>query len=559
MVINRSFEIYLTLTGSWISFNLEIDSLNFKKLLNGKLLLIISLVFVSFLDVNGQFQRMRLSKGEFSISNIPVKCIDSHLPKPTYSDEFVKSTDNIFVKRVLNGKETIRPFSQASKEWIKLVGDYSTDVLKGKPINQNDPAEYFIQVIDDSGIVGGINHNLNVNLPNESIIGEFFPLVNDLPFDDNIKSGLQQQIIWLDRRGFTADYIGQYISDYSKMGDSYRLLLSSFGKDSPIVKNCISSGVDPDLFGTDVVPYSVNSLINSDPSKLSNLMSLHYGKRFNSEQLRALEITTNRKFDALTSEYDDAILISEYDEVITVSSKDLKKTYYSSDFDEIKNDFTLVKSRVYINSYSIDDNLVRWLNSNDIKVVYDINKLSNAKTSIGKVRPIIISSENKDLVKQLYETTEDIEEIIELTRESKKIKNSIVVDNEEDLREVLFNLEKDEIPLYIFNNGSEGVMFKNPIDPNTFDFSISCNSYEYDGFYKSTDFVDIKCVFKAIADNQVKYGSNSIAMDKYMYAFQDVYTECIKRKNVKIVAGVLIAGGTVSGGITYGYYELNKK
>lgn len=505
------------------------------------------LILLTNSSVFAQFQRMRIPVGEFPISKIPTTCIDVHLKTPTPSNKFIKSSDNIFVKRTINGIETIKPLSEVNGNWIKLIGNNTTEFIQAIPINPFDKAIYTIKVTNKSGVVGGMNENILKNLPNEEVVNGFIKKIEKLPFEIKVKSKIIQDLVWKERRGYTKEFIDKQIIKFEEIGE----LVKSFGIENEIANNSYSNSI---------IPYYMDKNNLARPDNITDLLSLHYGQSINSNQIEALIKVTGRKFNPQSNKYNDVILLTPDLSTITVSSKIRKKSYNIEDLNSIINEFSFKNKKIFIDSKYLDDNLVSWLNKQGVSVVYDIKKLSSFENTIGKVKPIFVSSSKQEIVEQLFENSSKTDEIIALTKDFIELKNGIVVENEEQLSKYLKSLKSDEIPLVIFNNGSEGIMFNTPFDPNELKFGISCNTYKYSSYFnKTTDFIDLKCVLNAIIENQIKYGKNSTKMDEYIYTFQDIYTKCIKVKNNKIKAGLLIVGGSIAGGITYGYYQLKNE
>jgi hypothetical protein len=539
---------------------------------------LITLFLLIFCQCISQVQRMRLPAGEYAISgrtHIPAMCIDQHLDPPYSLYHFEKSTSNITVtQKTPTGSNTL-PLDDALKDWVDMTGiDGKIDAIEIRPKNLNDKSIYTLKVENEAGIIGKQNQDLTKNLPEESVFKKYEQKSSTVQ-DKTAENYLNQVVLWKIASNASTKEIEELLSDYKlfeekissisnaelkkealfhaltsieninkivRIDEAVKKLSLAFGKEHSITKMYLSTNR--------ILPYSLEKLGNKQ--NLTEIFSIYQGQKLNDSQIQTLAELTGFRFDSYAGTFDNSVLIKQnaewtYD-ICTTSNistvSDLKSTNYSS---------TFAGKKIFFEGYMTSD-VANWLRKNGVRMYTNFSKAITEAEVKGPIKPIIVSSKNPAIIAKLFGTSDRITEITNITNEAEKISSAKIVETEKQLTEEIARLSKEEIPLIIFNNGPQGIMFDKPYDPGKLRYGISCHSYQYNYRTGTTDFMDYKCVIKAIAECQLKYGNDYTSMDDYMLMFHEVYEQCVRSKTKKIKTGLLAVGGVIAGGTIYGYY-----
>lgn len=534
-----------------------------------KISLSVIFIFLFYSLCYSQFQRMRIPMGEYTvsgISSIPSFCIDEALDAPEYYHTFINSTPNISVTKHIGSTIITKPLSEVNGKWIKITGnDFSINSLNVSPVNPKDKATYTLKVKNTSGFLSGKGQSVNKRIPNEELIRQYEKTLNSYP-DKVLSTDVLQSIIW-SISGTGTDVVSKKIMyGFNKYNTNYDKLKSSLGIDDEFTKNYSRlfslyidgkrSNAEIDLLGEHLLPFAPEgNKISSD------LISIYSGKKYTNHELEVLSEVTGKILDNNLHDLKNAILIKDGYLDVKINTVNTSKMLDASDLKSYN--FSDLKGKdVYIsNMYGrhISADLASSLSEAGIKFVNNFSNILKQGEIKGNIKPIFVSSKNPNVVKKLFSTEKDVNEIINITSEAEKIKNAVLVETEEELLKSLNNASKTEIPIVIFDNGKNGIMFDKPYNPNKLPNAISCKSYEYNDLpYQTTDYMDYECVVKALAKTQLSV-EGATHVSSFMKKYAEYYMACIGSKKNTFKAGIIIGAIAIGGGTFYVYQETKNK
>jgi hypothetical protein len=244
-----------------------------------------------------------------------------------------------------------------------------------------------------------------------------------------------------------------------------------------------------------------------EPTCLLDILSLVRGERLTPEQAKALTKITKAKIDPPSGILDTTLLIEPIEGARVV----LKTTTSSAAVDigkaKVALQAQLAKTPQVVVDGQLDDRLAGLLSQANVKLVRTLDSLASGPAKEPQnIKLVFVLSKDPKVAAQLFDNR-NATEVVKTAKLIEEEKLGVIADTRERLAEALKDLPAGTRPIVVFNAGSKGIMFDDPMDIDELrrlpgnPEGLACNTYQWgDLGFQTTDYIYLRETTKALGE-----------------------------------------------------------